>query len=117
MYLPLKKHEKKESNRPQTQNLISFGEGKRDQCILVYSGIHYDRIAFSYSEYPYTDPTLPPEMDRTIWSVEDEEVLSKAQELVEKLYNAHYFTNMDGMAGWSNTTTRGATAATLPRSS
>ncbi|OAA81902.1 Ovarian tumor, otubain [Akanthomyces lecanii RCEF 1005] len=81
----------------QTQNLISFGEGKRDQCILVYSGIHYDRIAFSYSEHPYTDPTLPPEMDRTTWPVEDEEVLIKAKDLVGKLHGAHYFTNMDGL--------------------
>lgn len=81
----------------ETQNIISFGEGKRDQCILVYSGIHYDRIAFSYSEYPYTDAMLPPEMDRTTWPVEDEEVLTKAAELVGKLHGAHYFTNMDGL--------------------
>ncbi|ATY64824.1 Ovarian otubain [Cordyceps militaris] len=85
------------SDQLQTQNIISFGEGKRDQCILVYSGIHYDRIAFSYSEYPYTDAMLPPEMDRTTWPVEDEEVLTKAAELVGKLHGAHYFTNMDGL--------------------
>ncbi|OAA73760.1 Ovarian tumor, otubain [Cordyceps fumosorosea ARSEF 2679] len=81
----------------ETQNLIPFGEGKRDQCILVYSGIHYDRISFSYSDYPYTDPMLPPEMDRTTWPIEDVEVLAKAQELVGKLHMAHYFTNMDGL--------------------
>ena len=54
-------------------------------------------MAFSYSEYPYTDPTLPPEMDRTTWPVEDEEVLIKAKDLVGKLHGAHYFTNMDGL--------------------
>ncbi|EGX96546.1 Ovarian tumor, otubain [Cordyceps militaris CM01] len=89
--------EEEVSDQLQTQNIISFGEGKRDQCILVYSGIHYDRIAFSYSEYPYTDAMLPPEMDRTTWPVEDEEVLTKAAELVGKLHGAHYFTNMDGL--------------------
>ncbi|EJP63257.1 OTU-like cysteine protease [Beauveria bassiana ARSEF 2860] len=78
-------------------NPISFGEGKRDQCILVYSGVHYDRIAFSYSEYPHTAPMLPIEMDRTVWPIEDEEVLIKAQELVGKLHGAHYYTNMDGL--------------------
>ncbi|KAM3498668.1 hypothetical protein MY10362_008027 [Beauveria mimosiformis] len=78
-------------------NPISFGEGKRDQCILVYSGVHYDRIAFSYSEYPHTDPMLPIEMDRTVWPIEDEEVLIKAQELVGKLHGTHYYTNMDGL--------------------
>lgn len=81
----------------ETQNPISFGEGKRDQCILVYSGVHYDRIAFSYSEYPHTAPMLPIEMDRTVWPIEDEEVLIKAQELVGKLHGAHYYTNMDGL--------------------
>lgn len=36
-------------------------------------------------------------MDRTTWPVEDEEVLTKAKELVRKLHGAHYFTNMDGL--------------------
>lgn len=40
---------------------------------------------------------LPPEMDRTTWPVEDEEVIAKAKELVQKLNAAHYYTNMDGL--------------------
>lgn len=84
-------------NYKQTQNLISFGEGKRDQCILVYSGIHYDRIAFSYSEQPYNEPTLPPDMDRTTWPVDDQKIHGMAKDLVQKLHDAHYFTDIDGL--------------------
>ncbi|KAF4983825.1 hypothetical protein FZEAL_862 [Fusarium zealandicum] len=81
----------------QAQNLINFGEEKRDRCILVYSGIHYDRVAFSYSEYPHNAPTLPPEMDRTVWPVDDDEVLQRTQELVKKLNAAHYYTDTEGL--------------------
>lgn len=79
------------------QNLINFGEEKRDRCILVYSGIHYDRVAFSYSEYPYNNPTLPPEMDRTVWPIDDDQVLERTQELVSKLNKAHYYTDTEGL--------------------
>ncbi len=81
----------------QAQNLMNFGENKRDKCILVYSGIHYDRIAFTYSEFPHNVATLPPEMDRTLWPAEDEEVLGKARELVGKLNAAHYYTDTEGL--------------------
>lgn len=77
--------------------MINFGEGKRDRCILVYSGIHYDRVAFSYSDYPHTSTTLPPEVDRTLWPTDDEEVLAQAQKLVEKLNKAHYYTDTEGL--------------------
>jgi len=76
---------------------MKFGESKRDRCILVYSGIHYDRVAFSYSDFPFTSVNLPPEMDRTRWSVTDNEVLTKAEELVRKLNEAHYFTDTEGL--------------------
>ncbi|KHO01123.1 Ovarian tumor, otubain [Metarhizium album ARSEF 1941] len=59
----------------QGQNLMTFGEGKQDRCILVYSGIHYDRVAFSYSDFPHNVASLPPEMDRSIWPTDDSEVL------------------------------------------
>lgn len=81
----------------QAQNLINFGEEKRDRCILVYSGIHYDRVAFSYSENPHDNPTLPPEMDRTIWPTDDDQVLEKTQDLVSKLNKAHYYTDTEGL--------------------
>ncbi|KAH7129302.1 hypothetical protein B0J13DRAFT_135143 [Dactylonectria estremocensis] len=81
----------------QAQNVINFGEDKRDRCVLVYSGIHYDRVAFSYSDSPYTTTTLPPEMDRTIWPTDDDEVLQKTEELVRKLNAAHYYTDTEGL--------------------
>ncbi|KAI9897098.1 hypothetical protein N3K66_008120 [Trichothecium roseum] len=81
----------------QAQNLVSFGEGKKDRCILVYSGIHYDRVAFTYSEYPHRTATLPPEMDRTVWPITDEEILARTQQLVQRLNEAHYYTDTDGL--------------------
>jgi len=76
---------------------MNFGEQKRDRCILVYSGIHYDRVAFTYSEFPHNITSLPPEMDRTLWPTDDDEVLEKAHELVRKLNKAHYYTDTEGL--------------------
>ncbi|KAJ4247725.1 ubiquitin-specific protease otu1 [Fusarium torreyae] len=81
----------------QAQNLINFGEDKEDRCILVYSGIHYDRVAFSLSDFPHDSPTYPPEMDRTVWPTTDNEVIEKTQELVKKLNKAHYYTDTEGL--------------------
>lgn len=81
----------------QTQTKIDFGEEKRDRCILLYSGIHYDRVAFSYCDPPYNSPSFPPELDRTIWPTDDNEVLKKSEELVKKLNKAHYYTDTDGL--------------------
>lgn len=76
---------------------MKFGEGKKDRCILVYSGIHYDRVAFSYSEHPHDVVSLPPEMDRSIWPTDDSEVLLKTKILVEQLFTNHYYTDTDGL--------------------
>ncbi|KAF4512150.1 hypothetical protein G6O67_001326 [Ophiocordyceps sinensis] len=81
----------------QTEKLITFGESKQRRCILVYSGIHYDRVAFSYSEFPHNITMLPPEVDRTVWSTSDADVLLKAHKLVQKLHAAHYYTDTDGL--------------------
>lgn len=77
---------------------MNFGEDKRDRCILLYSGIHYDRVAFTYSEYPHTSTVhLPLDMDRTVWPTTDDQVLEKTQELVRKLHAAHYYTDTEGL--------------------
>ncbi|OHE98528.1 OTU-like cysteine protease [Colletotrichum orchidophilum] len=76
-----------------SQNPLRFGENKDSRCILVYSGIHYDRIACSPSEPPYTHSDLPPELDRTNWSTSDDEILNKTRELIRKLHEMHYFTD------------------------
>lgn len=40
---------------------------------------------------------LPPETDRTLWPTNDDEVLKRAEKLVQGLYDNHYFTDMDGL--------------------
>ncbi|KAH8887037.1 OTU-domain-containing protein [Thozetella sp. PMI_491] len=64
-----------------------FGEDKELRCIILYSGIHYDRIAFTM------DLTHPVEVDVTKWSADDDEALDKARELAGKLNNLHYYTD------------------------
>lgn len=78
---------------------MNFGEGKQNRCVLVYSGIHYDRVAFtySYSEHPFNTVSLPPEMDRSIWPTDDSEVLVKTEILVKALHANHYYTDTDGL--------------------
>ncbi|KAK1492620.1 OTU-like cysteine protease [Colletotrichum tamarilloi] len=77
-----------------SQNPLRFGENKESRCILVYSGIHYDRIACSPSEPPhYAHSDLPPELDRTNWSTADDEVLDRTRALIRKLHEMHYFTD------------------------
>lgn len=74
----------------QSLRLDRYNEGAPKQCILVYSGIHYDTIALSF-------PGEPPEKD--LKQFEDfvkEEVLPKALELCGKLQERHYFTDTSG---------------------
>ncbi|CEJ82853.1 hypothetical protein VHEMI02899 [[Torrubiella] hemipterigena] len=81
----------------QTKNNIIFGENNSQRCILVYSGIHYDRIAFSYSDYPHKYANLPPELDRALWPADDADVLNKASSLVEILHQTHYYTDFQSL--------------------
>lgn len=64
-----------------------FGENKSTRCIILYSGIHYDRIAFSM------DLSFPVEVDVTKWATDDEEMVVKATELAQKLNRLHYYTD------------------------
>jgi len=57
------------------------------RIIILYSGIHYDRIAFAM------DINYPVEVDETRWATRDDEVLMKALELAERLQQAHYYTD------------------------
>jgi len=75
------------------RQLIRFGEDKESRCILVYSGIHYDRVALSPSDPPYRHPTLPPELDQTIFSAYDDVILTHAAQLVDELHKIHYYTD------------------------
>ena len=40
---------------------------------------------------------MPPEMDCTMWSTEDDGILEKTQQLVHKLNKAHYYTDTEGL--------------------
>jgi ubiquitin thioesterase OTU1 len=40
---------------------------------------------------------LPPELDQAVWPTDDDEVLKKTEELVQKLNKAHYYTDTDGL--------------------
>lgn len=64
-----------------------FGEGKDERVIILYSGIHYDRIAFCM------DLSYPVEVDVTKWSTDDDEVLDMARKLAQRLQNLHYYTD------------------------
>lgn len=75
----------------QGQHLINFGEEKKNRCILIYSGIHYDRVAFSSSDHPHGDT------DITIWPTTDSEILEKTRLLVRKLNAGQYYTDTQGL--------------------
>ncbi|KAK0713781.1 hypothetical protein B0T26DRAFT_718331 [Lasiosphaeria miniovina] len=64
-----------------------FGEGKENRVIILYSGIHYDRIAFTM------DLSYPVEVDVTKWPTGDDDVLAKARDLAQRLQNLHYYTD------------------------
>lgn len=78
------------------------------RCIVLYSGIHYDRIAFAM------DLGYPAEFDTTKWAIDDDEVLEKATLLAQKLNQQHYFTDTTdfiitcGTCGWVGEGTKGA---------
>jgi ubiquitin thioesterase OTU1 len=52
----------------------------------------------SPSEPPHTKADNPPEFDQRVWNSDDDEILSKAGELAQKLQALHYYTDTGGMA-------------------
>jgi ubiquitin thioesterase OTU1 len=80
-------HERTNLTLSQTLRIDRFGENKDSRVIIVYSGIHYDRIAFTM------DLSYPVEVDETRWSTSDDEVLQKALQLAKRLQNMHYYTD------------------------
>ncbi|KAH6668674.1 OTU-like cysteine protease [Plectosphaerella plurivora] len=75
------------------QKAYNFGENKENRCILMYSGIHYDRVALSPTEPPFTSCDLPPELDLTVWPTHDEAAKDRAMELAAILNKMHYYTD------------------------
>ncbi|KAE9369590.1 putative ubiquitin thioesterase otu1 [Stipitochalara longipes BDJ] len=82
----------------QSGRVDKYNEGALTRCILVYSGIHYDTIVSSPSDYPHSVAANPPEFDTRIWDSDDFEILEKAKALCKKLNAKHYYTDTGGMA-------------------
>lgn len=66
-----------------------FNEGKARRCILVYSGIHYDTIAF----VPQGVSPLDSENDLKLFDATDDVILAASRELCGILKKQHYFTD------------------------
>jgi ubiquitin thioesterase OTU1 len=77
----------------QTLRVDHFNEGRATRCFVVYSGIHYDTIALSPSDPPFTHAYAPPEFDTKIFDAADPVVLEKALELCKILQARHYYTD------------------------
>ncbi|KAJ5555510.1 hypothetical protein N7461_003980 [Penicillium sp. DV-2018c] len=80
----------------QTLNMFQFNEGAPTRCIVVYSGIHYDVLALSPSNPPYTHANPLADGDTKIFESVDPVVLEKAKELCRVLQGKHYYTDTAG---------------------
>lgn len=87
----------------QTLRVDRFNEGASTQCILVYSGIHYDTIALSPSDPPYTHTDVPPEFDTKVFDAADDVALERSVELCRILQAEHYYTDTAGFRIRCNT--------------
>lgn len=93
-----------------------FNETAGRRVILVYSGIHYDVVALSPSEEPYTHSDLPPEFDTKVFDIVKDEILQGALELCKSLQSRHYYTDTAGFSikcnkcGWTGKGEKQATA-------
>lgn len=87
-----------------------FNEGKPRRCILVYSGIHYDTIAF----VPQGVSTMDSDNDVKLFDAADDIMLEAARQLCGELKKAHYFTDTQkfdikcNTCGWQGAGERGA---------
>ncbi|KAJ5864344.1 Ovarian tumor otubain [Penicillium soppii] len=99
----------------QTLNTFQFNEGAATRCIVVYSGIHYDVLALSPSDPPYTHANPLAHGDTKIFDAVDPVALAKAKELCKVLQSKHYYTDTSGftvrcnVCGGTFTGERGAT--------
>ncbi|KAF1355719.1 OTU-domain-containing protein [Lizonia empirigonia] len=66
-----------------------FNEGRPRRCILVYSGIHYDTIAF----VPLGSSTVSPEHDVKLFDAHDAVLLAAARDLCAQLKQQKYYTD------------------------
>ncbi|KAF3049240.1 ubiquitin-specific protease otu1 [Didymella keratinophila] len=94
----------------QTLRVDRFNEGRPRRCVLVYSGIHYDTIAF----VPSGSPTYNPENDVKLFDSNDDVILEAARELCGQLKKQKYYTDTQkfdikcNKCGWRGAGERGA---------
>ncbi|KAI4655829.1 hypothetical protein J4E86_003130 [Alternaria arbusti] len=94
----------------QDNRVDRFNEGRPRRCIVVYSGIHYDTIAF----VPQGASTQDPSQDVKIFDAADDVILEAARELCGQLKKAHYYTDTQkfdlkcNTCGWKGAGERGA---------
>ncbi|KAJ4359426.1 ubiquitin-specific protease otu1 [Ascochyta clinopodiicola] len=87
-----------------------FNEGRPRRCILVYSGIHYDTIAF----VPSGSSTFSPDNDVKLFDAGDDVILEGARQLCGELKKQKYFTDTQkfdikcNICGWRGAGERGA---------
>lgn len=74
----------------QSSRVDKYNEGQPNRCILAYSGIHYDTIAFSAFG-------SPPEEDQRIFPSSEDSILDAAKLLCQKLNAKGYYTDTAGM--------------------
>ncbi|EYE96301.1 ubiquitin-specific protease OTU1 [Aspergillus ruber CBS 135680] len=87
----------------QTLRVDRFNEGPPTRCVLVYSGIHYDTIALSPSDAPFTHTYAPPDFDTKVFDAADPVVLGKSLEVCRVLQEKHYYTDTAGFRIRCNT--------------
>ncbi|KAF2258534.1 OTU-domain-containing protein [Lojkania enalia] len=87
-----------------------FNEGRPQRCILVYSGIHYDTIAF----VPDGVSTLDDDTDIKLFDSKDDVILEAARQLCAELKKKHYYTDTQhfdvkcNKCGWKGNGEQGA---------
>ncbi|KAH6637470.1 hypothetical protein C7974DRAFT_389583 [Boeremia exigua] len=87
-----------------------FNEGRPRRCILVYSGIHYDTIAF----VPSGCSTFSSENDVKLFDATDDAILDGARQLCGELKKQKYYTDTQkfdikcNVCGWKGAGERGA---------
>lgn len=87
-----------------------FNEGRPRRCILVYSGIHYDTIAF----VPAGCSTYSSENDVKLFDANDDVMLEAARQLCGELKKQKYYTDTQkfdikcNICGWKGAGERGA---------
>ncbi|KAJ5767934.1 hypothetical protein N7533_000517 [Penicillium manginii] len=87
----------------QTLHMFQFNEGAPTRCVVVYSGVHYDVLALSPSDPPYTHADPFTQIDTKIFEAVDPVVLEKAQEVCRILQSKHYYTDTSGFLVRCNT--------------